>query len=144
MAVDDRRKVGRAPEHRSLDERTVNRVMAGDLGPEFALIESEHRRAVKAAFGTAIRSLDAKLRGVLRLHLLERSSIDEIAALHDVHRATAARWVAGIRTALADRTREILQRELALDPAGLESLLAAVGSRLDLSLSRELGKHTNA
>ena len=113
--------------------------MAGDLGPELRVVEREHREHVKAAFHTAIESLSATDRGILRLHLLERLSIDEIAALHDVHRATAARWLVRIRQHIGEHTREDLRARLRLDAAELDSLLRAVDSRIDLSLSRVLG-----
>jgi RNA polymerase sigma-70 factor (ECF subfamily) len=77
-------------------------------------------------------------RGILRLHLLERLNIDEIAALHDVHRATAARWLTRIRHHIGEHTREALRARLRLDASELDSLLRAVDSRLDLSLSRIL------
>ncbi len=138
MTLDDKRRAGRAPDRGNVDQMTVERVMDGELGPELAVIETQHRGAVKNAFRAAIEALEPKQRGVLRLHLLQGSSIDEIAALYGVHRATAARWIVGIREELGQRTREALRSTLGLDDAGLDSLLDAVGSRLDLSLSRVL------
>lgn len=138
LALDDKRKAARAPDNRPADDRTVQSVMDGDLGPELAVIEEQHRAALKEAFHASIDSLDPKQRGVLRLHLLEGSSIDEIAALYDVHRATAARWLVSIRDALGASTRERLQHGLGLDESRMASLLRVVDSRLDLSLSRVL------
>ncbi len=138
MALDDIRRAKRAPDRGSADERTVARLMDGALGPELALAESQNKDAVKAAFQGAIDALPPGDRAILRLHLHERSSIDEIAALHDVHRATAARWVVRIREAIAASTHEALKKKLSLDDERLHSLLRAVDSRLDLSLSRVL------
>lgn len=138
MALDDLRREQHGPVRSSADERTVQCLMDGQLGPELAVIESEHTGAIKAAFQAAVDDLEPSERAVLRLHLLEGSSIDEIAALHDVHRATAARRIVRIRTRLAEGTRDALRQRLALEDSRLESLLRAVDSRLDLSLSRLL------
>lgn len=140
IALDDIRRRKRAPDRGKIDERTVARLMDGGLGPELALVETQHRGAVKDAFASAVESLQADQRAILRMHLLDRASIDEIAALHAVHRATAARWLTRIRTQLADRTHEALRATLALDDSRLASLFRAVDSRLDLSLSRLLAR----
>jgi len=138
IALDDIRRRQRAPDRVSAREQTVARLMDGGLGPELALVETQHREAVKDAFASAVESLPADQRAILRMHLLDRASIDEIAALHSVHRATAARWLTRIRGQLASGTHEALRTALALDESRLSSLMRAVDSRLDLSLSRLL------
>ncbi len=139
VALDELRSRQRRPElGRAADASAVERLMAGELGPEMRVLDQEHREVVKAAFGSAIDSLSSTDRGILRLHLLERLSIDEIAALHDVHRATAARWLTRLRRELGEHTRESLRARLRLDSRELESVMRAAGSRLDLSLSRVL------
>ena len=138
IALDDLRRRKRAPDRAAAHDATVARLMDGGLGPELALVEAQHRDAVKSAFGSAVESLPADQRAILRMHLLDRASIDEIAALHTVHRATAARWITRIRERLAAQTHQALQTALALDDHRLESLMRAVDSRLDLSLSRLL------
>jgi RNA polymerase sigma-70 factor, ECF subfamily len=138
-ALDDIRARRRRPDlGGAADASTVDRLMAGDLGPELRVVERQHQALVKAAFHDAIEALPSIDRGILRLHLLERVGIDEIAALHDVHRATAARWLGRIRQHLGEHTRERLRARLRLDAAELDSLLRAVDSRIDLSLSRVL------
>ncbi|MBL4685432.1 MAG: hypothetical protein JKY37_12630 [Nannocystaceae bacterium] len=138
LALDDKRRHARAPDRGTADARTVERMLDGDLGPELAVIEGEHRSVVKEAFEGAVQSLGAKERALLRLHLLEGSSIDDIAALHAVHRSTAARWITTIRQSLADHTHAQLRSKLKLDDDRLESMLRAAESRIDLSFSRLL------
>jgi RNA polymerase sigma-70 factor (ECF subfamily) len=139
LALDDIRARRRRPDLGvAADAGAVDRLMAGDLGPELRVVERENGEHVKAAFHAAIDSLSSVDRGILRLHLLERLGIDEIAALHDVHRATAARWLARIRRHLGEHTQQALRARLRLDASELESLLRAVESRIDLSLSRVL------
>jgi RNA polymerase sigma-70 factor len=117
----------------------VDRLIETDLGPELRAIEDQHQGEVKAAFEAAVHALGTVDRGILRLHLLEGAVIDDIAALHGVHRSTAARWLDRIRATISNRVREELGARLRLDPSALASLFRAVDSRIDLSLSRVLG-----
>ena len=133
-----RRRAARPHEGASPDARTVDRLVDGSLGPELDAVKREVGDAFKRAFQAAVQSLDDKERGVLRLHVLERMSIDEIAALHDVHRATAARWLVATRKRIADRTRRQLRAALGVQRSDVRSLFRAVDSQLDLSLSRLL------
>ncbi len=139
LAVDELRARQHRPERKATpDETAVERLMANELGPEMRVLDGQQRELVKEAFGSAIERLSSTDRGILRLHLLERLSIDQIAALHDVHRATAARWLTRLRERLGEYTRETLRAQLGLKPRELDSLMYAVRSRLDLSLSRVL------
>ncbi len=58
--------------------------------------------------------------------------------LHQVHRATAARWLQSIRDALLERTRVELQARLGAGAADVDSVIRLVASRLDVSLERVL------
>ena len=141
IAVDELRKDQVRPPTAGPAELEVDRmVRSGGLGPELEVAEAEHRAQVKAAFEAAIATLDSKQRALLRLHVLEDATIDDIAALHDVHRATAARWLVRIREVIAEETHRILRKTIAAAGGDrqLESLLRSVDSRIDLSLSRAL------
>jgi RNA polymerase sigma-70 factor, ECF subfamily len=70
----------------------------------------------------------------LRQHALDGLSIDRLAALHKVHRATAARWVEAARTAALEHTRLALGRRLRVGPDELESVMRLVRSQLDITL----------
>ncbi len=72
---------------------------------------------------------------MLRLYFLDGLSIDRIAAVYAVHRATAARWVARGREALLRGTQEVLGQRFRLDQAEVESLVGIVRSQLDVTLS---------
>ncbi len=138
IALDDLRHAKRKPDARTADLRTVECLLDSDLGPELEAAASQHRQLVKNAFADAVNVLEPRERAVLRMHLLDRASIDDIAALHDVHRATIARQLNRIREKIAARTREHLRAGLRSGDVGLDTLLRAVDSRLDLSLSRVL------
>jgi RNA polymerase sigma-70 factor (ECF subfamily) len=94
--------------------------------------------AFRGAFEAALAKLDAKDRNVLRFHLVDRLAIDQIGAIHGVHRSTAARWLAGIRERLYRSTRRHLMDELHIGTSELDSILRAIQSRLDASIGRHL------
>jgi RNA polymerase sigma-70 factor (ECF subfamily) len=112
----------------------------GTSDPELAYILAQDQTELRQAFAHAVGSLGGRDRQVLRLALLEERSIDEVAALYRVHRATAARWIASARTRLFVRTRAQLTRKLRISCAEVDSMVAALRGEPDLQLSRELGR----
>lgn len=116
----------------------VEEILATAVSPELQIVKQKYRGHFKAAFERAIDELSARDRTLLKLHVIERSTIDEIGALYKVHRATAARWLEAIRDALGDRTRALLAEQLSLGPVELESVVRAVQSQVSLSMSRIL------
>lgn len=111
---------------------------APTLATDTVYAKAEYREHVRRALEDAAAALPVRDRTLLRMHLVERASIDDIAAVYRVHRATAARWVTAARAALITQSRD---RFLALaqleadDTAGLASF---VESQLTLSLDRIL------
>lgn len=107
-------------------------------GPEWGALVAEHRGLVKQAFGAAVAALDPEARTMLRLSLLHGLSIDDLGAMHNVHRSTAARKLAKIRDTLRSEVRARLQRELGGSRRELESMLRIAQSGLDISFERLL------
>ena len=95
------------------------------------LLKREHAGHFKAAFAEAVGAL-------LKQHLLERLSIDQLGALYRLHRATAARRVARARDALLEGTRAALARRLGLRAENLAGVLDLLASRLEVSMERLL------
>jgi RNA polymerase sigma-70 factor, ECF subfamily len=107
--------------------------------PELALLKREHMTHFKASFAEAVGALDAADRLLLKQHLVERLTIDQLGALYHLHRASAARRIAKARDALLVATRAALARRLGLPPERLASVLELVASRLEASIERLLG-----
>jgi hypothetical protein len=63
-------------------------------------------------------------------------TIDVLAGLYKIHRATAARRVAAARARLVERVRAALARDLALSDAGIDQVITL--SNLDESLGQLL------
>lgn len=106
--------------------------------PELHLLRDQHQTAFKEELAGALAALSVRDRAILRLHLVERVSIDVVAGLYAVHRATAARWITAAKAALATRVRERLAARLRVTEASLAVLRSLIDSRLDLSLERLL------
>ena len=138
-ALDYLRAEKRRPDQAARED-PADVLMADGLSPELEVIRRRHTQAFKSAFQAAVEGLSAKDRGVLRMHLIDRLNIDDIAALHGVHRSSAARWLKDIRAELGRGTRMKLRAELRLSTEELESLYRAIDSQLDLSFARILGE----
>ena len=95
-------------------------------------------RAIKQAFARAISALAPRQRNFLRHAHVDALTLDQIAALYGIHRATVARTLAQAREAMMTETRRELADQLGLADEQLESIVRAADSRIDLSLSRVL------
>jgi RNA polymerase sigma-70 factor, ECF subfamily len=107
--------------------------------PELQLLKREHVTHFKASFAEAVAALDSADRLLLKQHLVERLTIDQLGALYHLHRASAARRIAKARDALLVATRIALARRLGVPPERLASVLELVASRLEASIERLLG-----
>lgn len=133
LAIDFARKSGRELE---FEDQKIAGAMKDDLHDD--LLKEEYRAAFRAAFEEAMSLLEPRGRTLLRLHLLHGSSIDELARMNNVHRATAARWLAKARDDVRDATRRGLAARLGANHSDLDSIMALIRSRLDVTITRHL------
>ena len=106
--------------------------------PELQYLKAHYRDAWKVAFTAAAGDLDARDRNLLRLHHLAGVTLEQLAAIYGVHRATAVRWLGDVRRRLLTGTRTRLGATLAVSSEELDSILALIGSRLEASVGRLL------
>lgn len=132
------RKLRRDRREVALDDDLLD-VLEPAIDPEVVFLRERYRDDVDAIVRAAIPQLPERSRAVLRYHLLDGWSIDQLAALYQVHRATAARWLANARAELGARIRAGLAERLAISESQVDSIVALVTSRIDLSLDRLLG-----
>jgi RNA polymerase sigma-70 factor (ECF subfamily) len=111
---------------------------APDDDPELAYMKATYRAAFKQAFQEALESLQARERTLLKQQVVDGVGIDELGALYEVHRATAARWVAAAREKLLLRTRRAFMIRVRISSEECESIMRLVRSQLDISLHRRL------
>jgi len=109
-------------------------IVARSCNPEIGLLGMQVGSELEAAFRSSFAALAPRERNLLRYQVLDRLGIDRIGALHGVHRATAARWIAHARKALSEGIRSRLQDRLGIDGKELDSTLRQVTSRIELSL----------
>jgi RNA polymerase sigma-70 factor (ECF subfamily) len=112
-------------------------IAAGD-DPELAELRRRYSAELRDAFRAAAGRLDAEERAVLRSQAIDNMTIDQIGALYQVHRATAARWVQQAKASLLSALREELAKRLGESHDACDSVVALVRSRIDLSLERAL------
>jgi RNA polymerase sigma-70 factor (ECF subfamily) len=126
----------------SIDDEKNDGVLpltAPDDDPEMAYLKRRYAAEVKEAFEEAAGELGPEDRNVLREHYARGLSIDQIAAVRGVHRATAARRLVSARDSVLAGTRRILMTRLRLSRAELESVVRMVESRMHVTAERVFG-----
>jgi RNA polymerase sigma-70 factor (ECF subfamily) len=134
--------IARSEKARKLEELLADDDLMGmpELGPDIAARYSreEVSRAIKAAFARAVAGLAPRQRNFLRHAQVDSLTLDQIAGLYNIHRATVARTLAAARAELTEMTRKELGIQLGVPDDALDSVVRAADSRIDLSLSRVL------
>ena len=123
---------------RSLDEVLLDHWPDPTPGPELRHLRDTYTAALKTAIREAFGALEVRQRNLLRQHLLDELTIDDLARMYRAHRSTCARWLADARVELTSRTRKLLIAALGLRTAELDSLLRFLDSDIELSISRIL------
>jgi RNA polymerase sigma-70 factor, ECF subfamily len=127
---------------------TTELAAAGNL--ELSLIKAQYREAFVAGFTAAISALDRRDRNLLRLHLLGGVTLEALAQMYGVHRATVVRWLAAARGAVLEATRAHVGDKLGAPADELDEMFELVRSRVELSVERLLasversGRHSSS
>ena len=120
------------------DEDVLNLLISMDANPEVETARALYRERFRSAVEETLTGLSKRERSLLRLHFLDNLSIDAMAAIYRVHRATVARWLVAIRNrALAD-LRSRLSLNLGGTPSELRSLIKLLRDDIDVSARRIL------
>jgi len=140
--------VRRADREETLDEILLDHWPGGGgvaaRDPERKHMRSTYTAELKKAIRDAFAALEVRQRNLLRQHILDELTIDDLAKLYRVHRATCARWLADARADLGKQTRKRLVSALGTPGNELESLLRFLDSDIELSISRILGSGSGA
>jgi RNA polymerase sigma-70 factor (ECF subfamily) len=118
----------------ALDDHLAAALPSPGADPELEYAKRLYQDAFQEAFAEAMGSLSEEDRLLLKQHFVDGLNIDHLAALHGVHRATAARWLAGVREQIASRTRTALARRTQAGGRDYESILRLVHSRIEISI----------
>jgi RNA polymerase sigma-70 factor, ECF subfamily len=119
-------------------------LLAVRFEPEIELLRGRFLPQLKAAMREAAKQLSTRQRTVLRLSLVERISMQKIAACYGVNQSTVSRWISDASEELSGNVRASLHRNCDLQDSELDSLIAAVRSRVEVSLSGLLATRSDA
>jgi RNA polymerase sigma-70 factor (ECF subfamily) len=100
-------------------------VIGREPSAEAAYMKLACREPFEAALTWAIEQLSDRERGLLRHAFVDGRNVDEVGAIYGVHRATAARWIAGARARLVQETRTELMRRLGISEVEAQSIIVA-------------------
>ncbi|MFT3696054.1 MAG: hypothetical protein QM831_23150 [Kofleriaceae bacterium] len=120
------------------DDRELVFLPDASTSPAMRVIEQRGAGDLRAAFASALASLEPKARLLLRQHYVDGMTMDVLARVYKVHRATCARWIEAAREDVLRAIKKDLRDRLGIADRDLESLVDGVRSKLDLSLSRLL------
>ncbi|MEP6654405.1 MAG: sigma-70 family RNA polymerase sigma factor [Myxococcales bacterium] len=107
-----------------------------DFGPEVQLLRAVYRDAFHEALARALAALAPKDRNMLRRHLVDHMTLEEIAGPYGVHPATVARRLTTLREQIATAVRDHLATRHRSEggATSLESLAHAIRSEVYVSL----------
>lgn len=128
-----REMAGRRGNERELD------TAAGTVDPELAWLKEKYGDVVSVAFKKALDGLTADERTMLRMHYLDGLTLEQVASLFRVSRATGARALAKARSSIVDAVRRELKAAVGVETSSADSLLEFVRSRIEIDLAKHLG-----
>lgn len=117
---------------------------AVDGVPELEVLKNRFRGLFSRSFRAALQTLLPRQRNMLRQHYLDQLSLEELAMLYHVHRATMARHLADARVALLEATRDEVSRAVGIGRLEVDSIIRAVASRLEISATFFLSQADNS
>jgi RNA polymerase sigma-70 factor (ECF subfamily) len=108
-----------------------------DTSPELALLKSRYRHEFYQALREAFAVLPRERR-LLRLHFMEGLPTTKMGPLFAKDQSTLSRWLKDAREKVYEETKRRLKDRLRLTTHEFESLMEAIQSRFDMSLSQIL------
>jgi RNA polymerase sigma-70 factor (ECF subfamily) len=141
--VDDRRRAKRKNQEAPREDDLLER-LADDGSWELGFLKARYRDAFRRAFSEAVLLLTSEQRNFLRYQSVQGLTLDQIGALHGLHRSSVDRRIQAARRVLLDETRLALGAVLDARPEEVDSVMRLIGSQLDASLSRLLKRSISA
>jgi RNA polymerase sigma-70 factor (ECF subfamily) len=123
-----------------LEDRIYSEVISPAASPELEVLRAQARPALLAAMQASFAALAPEDRNLLRLYYRDGLLLEQIGAVFRVHTSTASRWLARLRQRLAEESTRRLREELHLAEGEAESLVRALRSRIDVTLSQLLAE----
>jgi len=124
--------------HEEKEAELPAKEFAGPGNVELSLIKAQYREAFIAGFTQAVAAASRRDRNLLRLHFLGGVTLEQLAQMYGVHRATVVRWLAAAREAVFGATREHVAEVIGAPDDELDEMFDLVRSRVELSVERLL------
>ncbi len=122
----------RAAEQRSLERYWLQEIVVSHPDPEVAAMRNHHGADFQRALDDSLAALSDRSKDILRMHYLGGLNIDAIAAAYNVHRATVARWLSGIRSVLLANVRARLAETVRPTSSAFQTLVTAMRDEVRL------------
>ncbi len=122
----------------SLSDELEAALPSTDIDPDLAYQRRLYHGEFKVSFESAVDELEPRERSLLRQSIVFGATVDQIATVYQVHRATSARWIAKARENLGNKTRTHLRERLSINDQQFESIVRMIESQMDLSIERLL------
>ena len=106
--------------------------------PELGYVHARYRALFQACLAHSVRALPAEARNLLRMHLVDGVTLEQLGQLFGMSRATTVRRLAAARALIVTAMRERVQSAIPLADSEFDSLMGQLVSQLDLSLSTVL------
>jgi RNA polymerase sigma-70 factor (ECF subfamily) len=116
-----------------LGEQVAARV-AEQHDAELAIAKRRYGAELQSALQESYRACSAEDRSLLCYRYVEGCSVDQLAAIHRVHRATAARWLRRAEETMIGQCLRTLRERLGVNENDLMSVLRLIRSQLQLSV----------
>ncbi|HYH95476.1 sigma-70 family RNA polymerase sigma factor [Hyalangium sp.] len=123
------------------DERALaalEAVPASGTDAELEFIKRRYGHEFRQAVGEAFAALSSDRRYLLRLYFIDRLPMTKIGPLFGKDQSTISRWLKEAREGVYDDTKRRLQERLRLSSHEFESLMDAIKSRFEMSMSQLL------
>jgi len=136
LAVDAKR--AQPPLSSPFADSFAEHMVADSASPDLQMLKARYGQSLLDAVSRGLRALPRRQRAVLRLYVLAHLTIDEIGRMYDVHRSTAARWIAAAERSVFDTVKSEFRERWGLATSDVASLARLIRSQLPISLEEVL------
>jgi len=117
---------------RPSDAEALDSLVDPSGDPELVYLRELYSDEVRTVLGEAFSALDRRSKGLLRHSLVDRLTVDQIARIYHLPRATAGRHLLRARQQLVQSTHDRLKARFDWSSEQLGSMLRLLQSKLDL------------
>ena len=119
------------------NERLATVMLAArDASPELDLLEARYSSVFRECFREALGGLQAEARALLKQAFVHGMTARGLGTAYGLHHTSITRRLAKIRAELLTGTKDLLATRTGLAAADVDSVLAALHSRLDISFAQ--------